>query len=403
MQTNKFKYVFISVVIGVVICRLLPSRNDIRTLDVGPNQTEQKIWVQDKHQLSKYAPSSSEKYVVDHADELGYASENNPSGCEIWKDNTDDLTTTSTTSAERKVLHTNLHGYQSDIDSHTQAIKEFKAIPDLMNSIIKSSKNIDDDNAGSGYTNTDRDAICAAARPHPDGLQGLFPSNQLSFTPSSGYVEPLLPPMRDSKICSALGKHIMSLDYLVHDFEYMCRQLKPTSKRIFIDMGASLSFHGGSAPVVDLLNLYEKFGFHFDHIYGFEVTFTDPNEVYKDLLPEKYLPQYHWINVGVNHAEGHKLNPLHSILSTFDEDDFIVVKLDIDTAWIEVPLANQLLEGGKDGSLYHRLIDQFYFEHHVHLGELARYWQGSMKGSIKDSLDLFYGLREKGIPAHFWP
>ena len=105
---------------------------------------------------------------------------------------------------------------------------------------------------------------------------------------------------------------------------------------------------------------------------------------------------------GVTHEEGHRLNPLHSILSAFDEDDFIVVKLDIDTSFIEVPLAQQLLAGGKDG-IYHKLIDQFYFEHHVHLGELANSWRSSMKGSIKDTLDLFYGLRKIGVPAHFWP
>jgi hypothetical protein len=115
------------------------------------------------------------------------------------------------------------------------------------------------------------------------------------------------------------------------------------------------------------LNLYEKFGFHFDHIYGFEITFTNPKKVYEDLLPAKYLHNFHWINVGVNHEEGHKLNPLHSILSRFDENDFIVVKLNIDTARVELPLACQLLEGGKDG-LYQKLIDQFYFEHHANLG-----------------------------------
>ncbi len=123
--------------------------------------------------------------------------------------------------------------------------------------------------------------------------------------------------------------------------------------------------------------------------------------MYGDLLPNKYFASYHWINVGVSAEEGHKLNPLHSILKKFNEDDFIVVKLDIDTSSIEVPLATQLLEDKDD--VYHRLVDQFYFEHHVHLGELASYWKKSMKGSVKDSLDLFYGLRKKGIAAHFWP
>ena len=134
----------------------------------------------------------------------------------------------------------------------------------------------------------------------------VFPSNQLSLT-ESGYVEPLSPPMRDHKICFAEQRNetlnLMSLDYLVHDFEAMCRKLKPTSKRVLIDIGASLSFHLGGEeediqPIVTLLETYEKFGFNFDHIYGFEVEFAEPEDVYLEMLPEKYFPSYHWINVG---------------------------------------------------------------------------------------------------------
>ena len=127
-------------------------------------------------------------------------------------------------------------------------------------------------------------------------------SNQLSYTERSGYIEPLYPPMRNHKICYQEGKNrnLMSLDYLIHDFESMCLQLKSHSKIVLIDMGASLSFHKATQepPIVTLLELYEKFGFHFDHIYGFETTFTDPSTVYKKLLPEKYMHNYHWINVG---------------------------------------------------------------------------------------------------------
>lgn len=155
----------------------------------------------------------------------------------------------------------------------------------------------------------------------------------------------------------------MSLDYLVHDFEAMCMNLKPTSRTVFIDMGASLSFHGDQQPVVSLLNTYEKFGFHFDHIYAFEIKFTHPKIIYETLLPEKYFSKWHWINVGVSHEEGNKMNPLNSIVKNFDKDDLIVIKLDIDTASIEVPLAMQLLKGGKNDTL-HYMVDQFYFEHH---------------------------------------
>ena len=99
-------------------------------------------------------------------------------------------------------------------------------------------------------------------------------------------------------LCKVGKENIMVLDYLIHDFEAMCHKLKPTSKRVLIDMGASLSFHKGSTPMLELMDLYEKFGFNFDHIYAFEMTYTDPKEVYKNLLPEKYMPAYHWINVG---------------------------------------------------------------------------------------------------------
>eukprot|EP00536_Pseudo-nitzschia_multiseries_P019672 jgi/Psemu1/299786/fgenesh1_pm.6158_\ len=193
----------------------------------------------------------------------------------------------------------------------------------------------------------------------------------------------------------------MNLNYLVHDFEAMCEALKPTSKRVFIDMGASLAFHkGGRVPVVTLLKLYERFGFRFDHIYGFEMRFQEPNDVFGKLLPEEYLANYHWINIGVTSEEGHRLNPLHSILSQFNEDDFIVVKLDIDTSSIEYPLAMQILNDSK----YHHLIDQFYFEHHVHLAELKPYWgYRNVKGTVHESLRLFHDMRSKGVPAHFWP
>ena len=73
--------------------------------------------------------------------------------------------------------------------------------------------------------------------------------------------------------------------------------------------GASLSFHGASQPIFTLLDLYGKFGFKFDHIYGFEISFTDPKQVYGTLLPEKYFPTYHWINVGES-IESNQVNSI---------------------------------------------------------------------------------------------
>jgi len=278
-----------------------------------------------------------------------------------------------------------------EIDAYSKALEGFnETVPNLVETVRR------------GGGSLDQKELCKAIRPHPDGIQALFPSKQLSLTPA-GYVEPLLTPMRHPTLCTK-GFNVynaLRLDYLVHDFEQMCLNLKPHSKSIFIDMGASLKFHGQSGakpPVLELMKSFEKFGFHFDHIYAAEITAFDPQKVFEDLLPEKYFASYHWINAGVSADKESKLNLLRSIVSKFDEDDLIVVKLDIDYSDIEVPLAHQLLE---DDSIS-KLVDQFYFEHHVEMNEIARCWRGFMKGSVQDSFELMNGLRKKGVAAHFW-
>ena len=95
------------------------------------------------------------------------------------------------------------------------------------------------------------------------------------------------------------------------------------------------------------------------------------------------------------------MNPLHSILKKFDEDDLIIVKLDIDSPSVELPLVRQLMDGG-DNKTYHKLVDQFYFEHHVFQREMHPYWLGTMRGTIEESFKLFHDLRKKGIAAHYW-
>ena len=143
-------------------------------------------------------------------------------------------------------------------------------IPDLLDSMrhtINTKKNLD--------LNQWYDEICPTLRPHPNGLQALFPSKQISMTPSGEYIEPLLTPMRHPNYClhGFTRPDLFRIDYLIHDFESMCRQLKPTSRRIFIDMGASLAYHEMKKmidakekkdgvieePIFALWELYESF------------------------------------------------------------------------------------------------------------------------------------------------
>ena len=270
--------------------------------------------------------------------------------------------------------------------------------------------------------------ICDTLELHPQGLQGIFGKSQmLSKVPhNGGFVEPLITPLRHLEHCYANhpynSSYIMDMHYLIHDFASLCRKLTPTSRTVFIDMGASLDFHDDQkdddqnttttngtdhrraktatklAPAVFVTEVYQKFGFKFDHIYAYEVTPKEPTDVYSR-IPEELKSAYHWYNVGVNATITSSHNPLKLLLENFDENDFVVVKLDIDTHSIEQPMVELILNDER----FHKLIDVFYFEHHVHLLELAPYWRTSMFGTVEDSLQLFSKLREKGVAAHYWP
>jgi len=322
-----------------------------------------------KNPYISYKGSQVEEYLIDHADSLGFDSENNSLGCSIWTD-------------ESPILQ-NLTAFRDDLKTYQQLVHDF---PDAQQDIRKAMET------------SSVEHVCSQLELHPDGLPRIFKSGQLSYT-RSGWVEPLLTPQRNPEFCFQRNNNLMSLGYLVEDFARLCRSLKPKSKIVLIDMGAALDFHESQdSPAMYLTKTYRKFGFYFDHIYAFEIEPKNTKAVY-DRVPDELMASYHWINLGVDANTESKFNPLHSILRNFDKDDLVIVKLDIDTPFIEVPLANQLL----NDAILSDLVDQFYFEHHVHLGELARNWGPSMHGIIKSSLELFRGLRKNGVAAHFWP
>jgi hypothetical protein len=354
---------------------------------------------------SKYIPASSEQYVRDHARQLGYDNATYPvPTCSLWTrtqttESSGDSTTASTVHNHiPPATQDDLKAFHLELKRYNRLVQGFQPIPDLRSQLALDESNLDqvcrqvelEVSTGSGTESS---------------LQALFPSRQLSLG-SSGYMEPLLPPLRHADFCvqpePARYNFLMDLTFLVHDFGAMCRKLKRTSRTVLVDMGASLDFHeqvqGSSMPAVYLTDLYHKFGFKFDHIYAYEVTPKDPKLVWFEQVPDRLMASYHWINTGVTADRNSSLNPLHMILDHFNEDDFIVVKLDIDTPGIEVPLAQQLLH---DTAL-HGLVDQFYFEHHVMLADLAPWWGNTMRGSVRDSLELFASLREVGVAAHSW-
>mmetsp|Transcript_48621 Transcript_48621/g.146606 ORF Transcript_48621/g.146606 Transcript_48621/m.146606 type:complete len:379 (-) Transcript_48621:86-1222(-) len=319
-----------------------------------------------------YKPANVEKFVMENAQALGYDTPEGTtsSGCKMWND-------------DKSPYANELQAFVKELEEYAKRAREFNSpVTDLR-------------------LHLDENDVCSKLELDSNGLMGIFRSSQLSLS-STGYVEPILPPLRHPAFCPGFKpqKGGVDLSYLVHDFSAICRSLKRTSRTIMINMGASLEFNldpGDTSSELYLIDLFRRFGMPFDHIYAFEITPTPPERVFQD-LPAHLMSSYHWINVGVESDPQSKLNPLKLLLDNFNEDDFVVVKLDIDTPDIEMPLARQLLEDER----FSRLVDHFYFEHHVHLEELAPYWKNTMRGSVKDSLDLFYGMRQKGIAAHSW-
>jgi hypothetical protein len=323
---------------------------------------------------STYEPAWSEQYIIDNADKLGY----NPPGrklakaCQIWENQ------------EREPkLYEQLHAFLDELD--------------VYNATLNSLPEFDDNRKRLA---ADPDA-CDELELHADGLVGLFPSLELSKS-SAGWMEPLFPPFRHPKsLCfQNQTRRLLDRTYMVHDYASMCRKLKPHSRTVLIDMGAALDFHSKEVlpPPVVFWNEYRRAGFHFDHIYGFEMKEKVPAKVFK-VLPPDYLAAFHWINIGVSSDPESPYNPLYNILlKHYNEDDFVVVKLDIDTPSVEMELIMEMLEDKR----LHSLIDVFYFEHHALVAEMDEHWGDKVDGSIGFSLEVFQTLRKVGIPVHYW-
>jgi hypothetical protein len=176
--------------------------------------------------FDKYQPGPAEEYVINNARSLGLTATKPPQPtCGIFTDSS--LTD----------VGPDLQAYVAELDEYNRLVKAFKPLPDLR-------KHLDDTKD-----------ICDRAEIHKDGLQGVFRSGQLSYLPSVGFVEPLLPPLRHPRFCdypvpesSNKGNknpYLLDLGYLIHDFAASCRKLKSSSRIVLIDMGASLMFHGG--------------------------------------------------------------------------------------------------------------------------------------------------------------
>jgi hypothetical protein len=180
---------------------------------------------------------------------------------------------------------------------------------------------------------------------------------------------------------------------------------EPRSRQnVLIDMGAStFGAWNGQETFVGarwFVDRYQKLGLSFDWLVSYEYEKQEPDNIYKDVPPD-LLPHYIYYNKGVEKAPDGKWNPWRILRgSGVTRNDYVVVKLDIDTPEIENDLADQVLSDPRNTVL----VDEFFYEHHTNTKSMHGYWH-TEKSTIllKDTYKNFTALRSKGVRMHSWP
>jgi len=129
-----------------------------------------------------------------------------------------------------------------------------------------------------------------------------------------------------------------------------------------------------------------------------EVIIHHPPEFWAE-IPLQVRPYYRWYNIPASTTQTTD-NPLQLIKKMVKVEDFVLLKIDIDNSPVEAEFIKQILE---DPDVI-RLIDDFYFEHHVYVPEMADPW--SIKAdhpfTLNSTYELFRKMRKAGIVAHSW-
>lgn len=210
-------------------------------------------------------------------------------------------------------------------------------------------------------------------------------------------IEPLASVLRDPRgVCAGFpAEEIGSLKFLVLGQPWLAKQ-----QLVLVDFGASLWSSGaGRASQVWFWEEYRKLGFEFQSMYMFEVSQHSLAAIY-DPVPRDLLPRFHYYNLPVSPDRGAQFHAW-----TFTDniprrgDEYLAIKLDIDTQNVEEELVRQLCSHNYSKSLPH----EFFFEHHVGIPEMVRNHWGPCRGTVQDTYNIFMNLRNKGVRAHAWP
>lgn len=160
-------------------------------------------------------------------------------------------------------------------------------------------------------------------------------------------------------------------------------------RKILVDVGTNAYLGSGAT----MIRMYEPF-IHFDEVHFFEPKKLNISERQR----RKYnISEY---NIITEVCSGHNLRDIAFWLrENFSEDDFIVLKYDLDNGvigpTIEWPFLHCLIETGAI-----RLVDELYLELHFWFPKIG--WKHQFH-TMRQAFDLLRKLRELNVPVHAWP
>ena len=171
---------------------------------------------------------------------------------------------------------------------------------------------------------------------------------------------------------------------------------------------ATVSSGGGISPSMPLFyRLYQDRCLEPDAVFGWELNKRiSATQWWGDAGPE-IRNKVRFYEVPVMEGELHeamqgKRNPnsfLQMLKYVAKPEDFVAVKLDIDTPAIEQTIVSVLTHRPDLASL----IDEMFFEYHFYFDGLDFGWGGkNIKGDVDTALGTMHRLRALGIRAHFW-
>jgi len=237
-------------------------------------------------------------------------------------------------------------------------------------------------------------------------------------------MEPLAGILRDPRLPCAVdlgvitwtphNDNIQSKDFIFLDptlLRLSSNSLGLKQRRVMLfDLGAS-TYNDADMPGLSwLYPKYSSLDLKFTDLYAWEVRQKE-GITYFEGMPIDLSAATHFYNFGVDVDAGpdSPANPLAVLKQVSRKEDYVILKIDIEVVNIEEAVVEALLRD----PVALELVDDLYWEHHVNIKSMKKWWDlrpekeksfADDEGQgVKRTMKYLRSLRSYGIRAHAWP